>query len=97
MAGSLMAPMVATGLDTCCLISAARWTFTPWGGEHGGVGVEKAELVGASGDVDQVHQILQPLGDAAALRQVIAPLEELGAAHPQLNREAGVHLGADDA
>jgi len=30
MAGSVSPPMAATGLSTCFLISAARYTFRPW-------------------------------------------------------------------
>ena len=45
--------------------------------------------------MDQVHQVLQPLGDFTALRQVIAPLEQLRPAHAQFDGEGGAHLGAD--
>lgn len=43
----------------------------------------------------QVHQILQALGNAAALFDVIAALEHLGAADAQLDGEAGTHGGPD--
>ena len=63
----------------------------PVGGEHGGVGVKKAELIGTGGDVDDVHQILQRVGDPAALLQVVAALEQLRAAHAHFDGEAGAH------
>lgn len=69
--------------------------IVPVGGEHGQVGAEKAKLIGSGGGVDQVHQVLQGVGDLTALRQIVAALEELRAAHPQLNGEAGAYRVPD--
>ena len=59
--------------------------------EHGGVGIAKAPLVGAGGDVEQVDAVLQLLGNGHPVLQGVAPLKELGAAHAELNGEAGTH------
>lgn len=69
--------------------------IVPVGGEHGQVGAEEAELIAPGGHVNQVRQILQGVGDPAAVRQVVAALKELRAAHPQLDGEAGPHRRPD--
>ena len=62
--------------------------------EHRGVGDAETELVGAGRHVDDVDEVLERMRNAAALVEVVAAVEELGAAHAQLNREVRAHLGA---
>lgn len=95
MAGSLMAPDGGHRLGHVPFDLRRQVDIHSVGREHRGVGVKKAELIGTGGHMDQVHQVLQPLGDFTALRQVIAPLEQLRPAHAQFDGEGGAHLGAD--
>ncbi len=55
----------------------------------------EAALVGSRRHVQQVDPALQLLRDGHALVQVVAAVEELRAAHAELNREARAHLGTD--
>ena len=58
--------------DLCCQIDVAAM-----GGEHGQMGVEEAKLIGACGHMDEIHIVLQSMGNTAALLQIIAALEQL--------------------
>ena len=55
--------------------------------EPGGMGDAEGLLVGACRNVDYVNQILHCLGDAHALVQVVAALDELVAAHAEFDGE----------
>ena len=63
--------------------------------EHGGVGVSEAALIRACRHVQQVDVRFDLLCDAAALREVVPALEQLGAGHAELDGEARPHRGAD--
>ena len=69
-------------LDLCRKIDVAAVLA-----EHARVGDAKAKLVAAGGDVDEVAVVLERLGDAHAFVEVVAAVEELAAAHADLDRE----------
>lgn len=64
-------------------------------GEHGRMGLEEAELIAAGGDVDEIDEIFDAVGDPAAFGEVVAAIEELGAAHAELDGKSGTDGFAD--
>ena len=63
-------------------------------GEHGQVGVEESELVGAGGNVNQVHEVFYSLRDPAAFLDTVSTIKKFAAAHADFDREAGADTGA---
>ena len=56
-------------------------------GEHRWMCLEKSELVGTCGYMDQIHIFLYCLCDSYTLVQIVAAIEQFGTTHTELNRE----------
>ena len=76
-------------LDLGCKVHVGAVLF-----EHGGVRVAKAALIGAGAHMQKIDFALELVGDGRALQHIVAALEELRAAHAELDGEPLPHRRA---